>query len=530
MNVLFNELLNQIGLETQGFGIGEPWSVPIRASFATVLPIIRQTRFSRHYVTASELGHGLTMKDTGAINVVNITNNLVNPVFISAGQMVWGNTQDRAVAMSIILKPGETRPVSVVCVHQSHSITNGAEMKVGPNVPRPVEQELFCPKRGVFDSRQGEVWKRIIENDPADNQNDNLRIKLINYRTKIQAIIDQVPEIPDQIGMAIFVGSGIYSLQVFDSPDSWRERRKAIIEKEFNGLGQLADDSSLTQGARPDDITRMFREFILQSFEFESEQIETGPDWQTLEIEAGNHVGEATIWNEDVIHFSLGLKPAAMQLERIARECKHTVDREEGRDYGRGFVHSDQVTKISLNLYESLASQHCFRKSNTDLFLLRAAGYLHDVGVPPETNHHINGFNLLKTRLKDLISSGSLSKAEYSIILYCVLWHRKDNFDQIDADVKLSPQELITARRLAGVLRIADGLCFPAGAPTLRIHTYREREVLVIEACPAKHGDTLQTQTSKAMTKINLLEAELKIIPTLGINKIKIKKCSHDGC
>jgi hypothetical protein len=179
-------------------------------------------------------------------------------------------------------------------------------------------------------------------------------------------------------------------------------------------------------------------------------------------------------------------------------------------------------------LYESLASLECFRKSNADLFLLRAAGYLHDVGYPPDENHNIKGFNLLKPKLEGLVETGTLSKSDLRIILHCVLWHRKDNFKQIDAEVKLNPQELPTARRLAAILRIADGLSFPDGRPTSRVSAFKERNVLVIEACPSEHGKPLDIQILHAKEKHDLLEEVLKTSPELGVNKVEIRRCSHE--
>jgi hypothetical protein len=532
MNAL-SELLGHIAQETAGFKIGAPWSFPGRASVVSVLPITRRARLGRHYVTTSPPGHGLVIADTGDVFSVNIENTLETLVFLSAGQMLSGDVQERAVARSIILQPHQTRPVSVFCVHKSDlRLTGGAGMTVGPDVPREVEQELHATKERVASNLQDGVWVEIErsgrEIDPSEEQPDDLRRILDIHRGKMQTILGQVPEIPDQVGMAIVVGSGIYSLQVFDSPDSWRERRKALIEKELSGLGRTAEDSPTIGGANSDDITRIFREFISQ--EFESDQVETGPGWKTLAIDSGNHAGEATILNGGLVHFSLGLKPLAMQLESVAAESKHDYGGESGKKYGRGFIHADQVTKISLNLYESLVSLKCFRKSKADLFRLRAAGYLHDVGFPPDKDHNINGFNWLKTRLGILVASRALSKADYRIILHCVLWHRGKDFNEIDADLKLGPQERITARRLAGVLQIADGLSFPDGTPTMRVHTFQEGDVLVIEACPSKHGDSLQAQTGRAMTKKNLLEAVLKTVPRLGISKSEIRKCGHDDC
>lgn len=266
----------------------------------------------------------------------------------------------------------------------------------------------------------------------------------------------------------------------------------------------------------PDDIKNILRAFVSQ--DFEPDPVATVTGWQTLALHSGNHAGEATVMDGGVIHFSLGLKPASRQLESIAAE----------RNYGRGFIHADQVTKLSLELYESmlgLPSVPMPGDSRTDLFLLRAVGYLHDIGFPPEPDHNKNGFRLLGPRLKEPDALGILSEGERSIILHCVLWHRGPRWTR-GRDVNLSPQDLATARRLAGVLRIADGLCFPSGAPTRRVKAFREEGAMVIEACPSKHGGDLSLQIRHATEKKDLLEEVLATTRGSGIVKVEIRKGS----
>ena len=514
MNAL-NGMIKQIAQETDGYKIGVPWK-PTTASAVFIVPISKKTLIPRQYVTSPGGSQWLVVQDTGPISSVTVKNISGIIIFLAAGQILAGNTQPRCVATSIVIQPRETRTVNVFCIYASHGISNGAGMTIDVDVPRPLVQVLCDPRR----NNQHDVWDEVTkitgdigsEGVPRDDLKGNLDVD----RKASQPFLSQIPEIPGQIGMAVFVGSGIYSLQIFDSPDSWSERRKAIIERELSVLNRSVDRSELDEGLKPSEIFSLLREFI--SHDFEYEEVEKGCGWQTMVVNAGSHSGEATILNDRVINFSLGLKPASILVENVATACVH----DGGIKYGRGFVHADQVTKISLNLYESLASLKYFRRSNADLFLLRAAGYLHDIGVPPDLNHHINGFNLLKKYLVNLVP-GTLSEADYRIILHCVLWHKDELW-------KKEKERMVTAHRLAAILRIADGLNYPAGRPTMRVRAFQERDVLVIEVCPSRHGDDLKLQIKKAMEKINLLEEVLKAKPSLGINKVEIRKCSHKEC
>lgn len=199
------------------------------------------------------------------------------------------------------------------------------------------------------------------------------------------------------------------------------------------------------------------------------------------------------------------------------------------RNYGRGFEHADIVTKLSQDLYEAMLNLQFFPKTASDLLLLKASGYLHDVGYPPDSDHNISGFAWLKERLNRPDVQDVLPNSERSIVLYCVLWHRGNDFSTVE-EVTLQPKDLKRARHLASLLRIADGLCYPSGRPTQKVSIKKEKSILVIEACPSKPGEGLSVQTKKAFEKRNLLEEVLKETPAFGVTEVQVRKCSNPDC
>jgi len=200
-------------------------------------------------------------------------------------------------------------------------------------------------------------------------------------------------------------------------------------------------------------------------------------------------------------------------------------DREE-REYGRGYEHANAVKDMALAIHKQLMGLSLFPQSSDDRRLLEAAGYLHDVGVgiDQDDTHHIDGFNWLKERLENAKNIALPSAEELAIILYCVLWHKGDDFN-LRPEVEL--QDVECAKRLAAVLRVADGLCWPGGRPVNTASVLFEEPLLIIEACPSKKGDRLTKQIGKAKEKQNLLEEVLREKKVRGV---QVKKCSHPTC
>lgn len=210
-------------------------------------------------------------------------------------------------------------------------------------------------------------------------------------------------------------------------------------------------------------------------------------------------------------------------------QCLMNVAEEQKPEYGRGFEHADVVTKLTLSLYRGIEKLKLLPVCSSDSLLLTASGYLHDIGVPYGEPHNVKGFEILKQRLSKTDMQAILSESEKAVILYCVLWHRGNDF-HIRPEVSLQLQEQRQALLLASVLRIGDGLCYPSGRPTKRVSVQRQNHTLSIEVCPARSGDSLHTQVNKANEKKDLLEKLLKEKADIGITNVEVRKCTHPGC
>ena len=127
---------------------------------------------------------------------------------------------------------------------------------------------------------------------------------------------------------------------------------------------------------------------------------------------------------------------------KVAKQCNY-----ESR-------HTRQVTQLALELFDNLADLH--QMGPHDRYYLLCAALLHDIGVHTEGSHghHKTALNiilstpLLKFSQKDRLIIGSIAR-----------YHRRAlpsrNHDHFRA---LNPDERKTVCKLAGILRVADGL------------------------------------------------------------------------
>ena len=124
-----------------------------------------------------------------------------------------------------------------------------------------------------------------------------------------------------------------------------------------------------------------------------------------------------------------------------------------GRRCGYREEHAEQVAQLSLSLFDQTRELH--RLGEEERSLLHAAAMLHDVGAFVSYNrHHKHSYYLLYHA--DL---PGFTDREREIVATIARYHRrglpKDRHEEFQ---RLTPEERIVVRRLAALLRVADGL------------------------------------------------------------------------
>jgi len=133
--------------------LGSPWKYSEDA-LAVVVPILRAKAPERLYKTMYEELKDLGMKDTGSIDKVALQNKTGVPLFVRAGTIFTGSTQNRAAENSTVVQPGKTE-IPVRCVNQTHGISGGAGMKYGDIAPVNVTMNL------ISHAGQTAVWNSV---------------------------------------------------------------------------------------------------------------------------------------------------------------------------------------------------------------------------------------------------------------------------------------------------------------------------------------------------------------------------------
>lgn len=243
-----------------------------KGSAALVVPVIRTGSRPRAYLTIQE-AKSVEILDTGDIGRVQVRNGEKLPVFVRVGSLLEGKgTQSRAVNKSVTIGSGETVDVGVNCVHHSHGIDPSAsfEAVTGHLAPASVERHLVG-------ANQGGVWAAVAHYNASKQamgggtnslgQTDNL-VGEFNTTDRFTAMVDRlVKEIPNhegQVGVVVFDDRGVYGMEVFDSPDSWRVFNSAVVEKFGELLVGRLDERILDVRVREDKVAESVASFLDQ--------------------------------------------------------------------------------------------------------------------------------------------------------------------------------------------------------------------------------------------------------------------------
>jgi exopolyphosphatase/guanosine-5'-triphosphate,3'-diphosphate pyrophosphatase len=124
-----------------------------------------------------------------------------------------------------------------------------------------------------------------------------------------------------------------------------------------------------------------------------------------------------------------------------------------GRRFGWDEAHSRQVARLALALFDATASLH--RLEPADRELLEHAALLHDIGqhVAAESHHKHTAYLIQNARLD------GFDREEVAALAALARYHRRSEpRDTHEPFASLSPERRERVTRLAGLLRVADGL------------------------------------------------------------------------
>ena len=190
------------------------------------------------------------------------------------------------------------------------------------------------------------------------------------------------------------------------------------------------------------------------------------------------------------------VKPPAAGLHQEAAVLEGL--RAFGRRCGYREEHAEQVAQLSTSLFDQLRELHGMGAE--ERALLQAAGLLHDVGTFVSYNrHHKHSYYLIYHA--DL---PGFTDRERELIATIARYHRRSPpKDGHEAFQLLLPEERIVVRRLAAILRVADGLDRGHRRHVRSVKVERTAKTLRIDV-HASPGAELEVWS--AQQKVDLLE------------------------
>lgn len=328
------EFLETINKENEGFSFGKPWRYNDK-SLVAILPILRECSEKRNYITFSE-AKKIVAEDSGSIDTVLVTNNEKTPIFIRAGEIFKGKTQERAVVVSRIVMPGATEKISVVCIHASRGINIGAKMEQGGVSPSSVQNAIFR-SRGNLNLQQN-AWGAVsmfnmstsggggggakgangrvyleelsLNHDPSLTRtfdamvsvpSDDLKSGMEEFSKTMEEIFRSVPKVAWQSGAVLIGFDGVKGLEVFDLADSWTSVREEVVRKNGEDLSKVDKDSAFEFKA--EKAKKQAQKVI--GLDFGQKDLYKDNKTQVVSLDTDQFVGEATIFEDKVIHLTL---------------------------------------------------------------------------------------------------------------------------------------------------------------------------------------------------------------------------------
>jgi hypothetical protein len=219
----------------------------------------------------SALEQGLAVVHEGALSIDNRAN---VPIFIQAGDIIKGGTQDRVFPYDYLVPVGQTRlPVNVFCVEAGRSFPRGGEVSTSFQV----SSQQLPGKRLNLAARhrhvQGEVWDGVRHLQTALERNAGGSVKSPQSQTSLQLTLetDRVQQSiqgylqelaavtvgeNEVIGVAFAVNGQYQSAEIYGSSSLFLELWPKLLRA--SAIGALAEKQPAAAVAAPtvDDLKK----------------------------------------------------------------------------------------------------------------------------------------------------------------------------------------------------------------------------------------------------------------------------------
>jgi DNA-binding HxlR family transcriptional regulator len=296
---------------------GEPWKLKSDRAGVAVPILIKSIRGKRAYRLLSEVSDQVILRDTGKIHRLQVNNNSEEAVFIRKGSIIKGDTQTRALTLSILVAPKATTQAEIKCVYASKGIRGGANFEFsGKYTPAKVMSSLRESQSKTWDevrkyNFESPMMLKAVISDPALNRSIDRMLgnkagtdDLEGYMSAEENIVDEaMKNIPvdhaRQVGLAVIDLDGVAALEIFDHPDSWRALSKSVTRNYAEILNKMAPDIF---DINLEKVRQRVESFLGNLRNLDGEEAYSEASYRTYEVRDGKLVGEFTTSGGDLIH------------------------------------------------------------------------------------------------------------------------------------------------------------------------------------------------------------------------------------
>lgn len=234
-------------------GAGYEMRGVVRDEHIVLIPIIATgTTPTTSYVTLQEAlaNHTATVREMPGDMVVEqlrLRNRGTLPLFVMSGELVFGGQQDRVLAETRIVQPGETVDVSVRCVEREREDGSPSFHASG------LFAELLV-RRAIVHEAQAEVWSYVDAiNSRLGTQNRTstyrraaklqLEAPSSMHRDQLLAQLAKHPAREHIVGLVVVIGGRIIAIDRFATPALYH-----ALESELVAAYAASDHDVVTEG------------------------------------------------------------------------------------------------------------------------------------------------------------------------------------------------------------------------------------------------------------------------------------------
>jgi len=240
-------------VENDSFLIGES----IAYKNLEIFPIVRSGKTeSQKYRILSEVikGQDVVLEETGNVNLLSISNNTKDYIFILAGDIVKGGRQDRTIENDIIIPPYTKKvPLESYCVESGRWQKRGQEEvhEFSDNTKVLSSRDLKLASR--YSKDQSAVWQKVSEKQYKLNKNlaemkgENVDVRSPQSETSLQLTLEN-KELEDvtkefknnlnnlndfsenSIGFAYAINGQFYGMDIYHSRELFAKLQAKLFD------------------------------------------------------------------------------------------------------------------------------------------------------------------------------------------------------------------------------------------------------------------------------------------------------------